>query len=552
MWQSAVLSIDATLHRRRRTNPAQMPRRIYHLLEAAGHAHPGKKGWSDDFRSLNYAEALRATTAFAHGLQRVGIHVGDRVAIWLDQGTEAAVAIFATSLAGGVFVPLHPTLKSDQIATMVRDCEARAIITTADRMPALTGATSTLDGPACYVVCRGGPPRVKRPVYAFDDLCQTEIVAMTSAHHRDNQLAAIIYTSGSSGPPKGVMLSDANLLSSAESGAEMFGITNTDRILNIIPFSFVAGLGQLLYSTCQAASLNMMKFVVARRLIERLEHERISMFGTVPLVWSLLAREASLLHKANLNCLRCVNCSGGSPPLEALRALRRFLPNTRILLNYGQTECQRISALSLDELETHPGSAGRSVPGAEVMILREDATFCAPGEVGEIVVRGSRVAIGYWNRPDEDSRTWRSSPAPSKPPDSCARACWTGDFGIMDQDGFLYILGRRDAMIKSSGVRISRSVVEEMLLRCPNVEQAAVIGVHDPFLGQGLKAFVIPRRGRAVQPEALARFCEHNLPVYMVPRSIELVDSFPTLGNGKTDYLELTRQAIQRTPDENN
>jgi acyl-CoA synthetase (AMP-forming)/AMP-acid ligase II len=229
-------------------------------------------------------------------------------------------------------------------------------------------------------------------------------------------------------------------------------------------------------------------------------------------------------------------------PQNVLQTLRTMLPGTRIVLMYGLTEAFRSSYLPPEELDRRPTSMGKAIPDTEILVLNEQGQLCKPGEVGELVHRGPTVSMGYWGNPEATDRVLR--PNPLLPPEvgDVERVCYSGDLVKMDEDGFLYYVGRRDAMIKCSGIRISPTEVEEVAFQSGKVRHAAAIGIPDPLLGQVVKIFVVPHDGGSVDKEAVLAFCEEKMPRYMVPKFIEVLQELPKTSSGKVDYPTLRRK----------
>jgi len=228
-------------------------------------------------------------------------------------------------------------------------------------------------------------------------------------------------------------------------------------------------------------------------------------------------------------------------PQAVLQVLRRVLTSTQVFLMYSLTEAFRSTYLPPEELDRRPTSMGKAIPDTEILVLNEQGGICKPGEVGELVHRGPTVSLGYWNRPEDTARALR--PNPLLPPEmgDCERVCYSGDLVKTDEDGFLYFVGRRDTMIKSSGFRISPTEVEEVLFQTGRVRGAAVIGIPDEVLGQSIKAFVVPRDGNALDGAELQAICAEKMPRYMVPKAIEVLPELPKTSSGKVDYPSLRR-----------
>ena len=358
----------------------------------------------------------------------------------------------------------------------------------------------------------------------------------------EKDLAAIIYTSGSTGKPKGVMLSHSNIVAGSSIVSTYLGISEKDTILAVLPFSFDAGLNQVMTAFQQGATLVLMKFVFAREIVSLLAKEEVTGLAGVPTLWNLLAQANSGLAKVPLPALRYITNTGGAMPLPVLSALRKSLPQTQIFLMYGLTEAFRSTYLPPEELDRRPTSMGRAIPDTEILVINQEGQLCKPGEVGELVHRGPTVSLGYWGRPDITDQVIRPHPCLPAELGQSEKVCYSGDLVKSDEDGFLYFVGRRDSMIKSAGFRISRSEIEEVLYQSGWVQEAAVVGVPDPVLGQAIKAFIVLNGKEAVDGDRLLMFCSEKLPKYMVPKSIDLVGDLPKTPNGKIDYPKLQTQ----------
>jgi acyl-CoA synthetase (AMP-forming)/AMP-acid ligase II len=262
----------------------------------------------------------------------------------------------------------------------------------------------------------------------------------------------------------------------------------------------------------------------------------------VPTLWSLMAQASSTLEKTALPHLRYITNTGGRMPRTILAALRDAVPETQVVLMYGLTEAFRSTYLPPEELDRRPDSMGKAIPNTEILVVNEKGERCAPGEVGELVHRGPTVSMGYWGRPDLTSKVLR--PHPFIPPElgDDEKVCYSGDLVKMDEEGFLYFVGRRDNMLKSSGFRISPTEVEEMLFQSGKLREAAVIGIPDETLGHKIKAIVAPRDGESLDADALLSFCAERMPRYMVPKLVEIMASLPKTSSGKVDYPTLRKR----------
>ena len=488
-------------------------------------------------QSISYAELALAQRNFANGVIGLGLQRGERIAIYLEKRFETVIASFGAPAAGCVFVPLNPLLKPEQVAYIMRDCNVRMLVTSPERYALLTESLATCHD-LRHVVLLNHDASKSAPG-TFPVIGWRELLAMPErAGHRviDTDMTAILYTSGSTGRPKGVVLSHRNMVTGARSVAEYLENVPEDRLLAVLPFSFDYGFSQLTTAFSVGASVSLMDYLLPRDVVKAVARDRITGLAAVPPLWVQLA---PLDWPAEaVESLRYLTNSGGAMPTQVTARLRRALPRTRVFLMYGLTEAFRSTYLPPEELDRRPESMGRAIPNAEILVVREDGSPCAPGEPGELVHRGSLVAMGYWNDPERTAE--RFKPAPGRPPEVplTEMAVWSGDTVRTDEDGFLYFVGRRDEMIKTSGYRVSPTEVEEVLYGSGLVAEAAALGLPHPALGQGIVAVVKPR-DPAFDPEALLAACKRELPNFMVPLQVVIQDTLPRNPNGKVDRRAL-------------
>ena len=509
---------------------------LHHLLRRSAQTYPEKEALVHGKQRLTYGEVIAAVAALSRGLRAAGLKRCDRVGIFLEHSIPQALSIFAVSSANAVFVPISHLLFPDQAAHIMSDCSMTALITTKARFRSLEPLLTRIPSLSFAVVLNEGElPKCNFPVHVFENLCTSHSPTPLDDEAIERDLAGILYTSGSTGKPKGVMLSHAQIMAGASIVSAYLDVTESDRILSVLPFSFDAGLNQLTTAFQQGSTLVMLQFAFARDIVQTLVRERITGLAGVPTLWSLLAQPQSGLHKTRFPDLRYITNTGGAMPRTVLTTLQNHLPSTTVFLMYGFTEAFRSTYLPPEELDRRPGSIGKAIPGTEIFVVNEHGLACKPGEVGELVHRGPTVSLGYWGKPELTSQILR--PHPFLPPElqDGEKVCYSGDLVKTDEDGFLYYVGRRDTMIKSSGYRISPTEVEEVLYQSGRVRGAAVIGVPDEILGQHIKAFVVANH-EPPNPEALIDFCAEKLPRYMVPKCVEYLAELPKTASGKIDY----------------
>ncbi len=487
-------------------------------------------------RHLTYAALAEQVTLAGAGLIALGLRRQERVAVYLPKRLETVTALFGTSLAGGVFVPVNPLLRPEQVAHIAADCNVRFLVSTADRLRTLQSVLSKCPDLQAVIAIddRAGGVTANGAIREVD---WSEMLAMgksTASHLAiDTDMAAILYTSGSTGKPKGVVLSHRNLLVGAASVAEYLRNVPNDRLLAALPLSFDYGLSQLTTAFLSGASVVLMDYLMARDVVSAVARERITGLAGVPPLWIQIA-ELPWPGEARRH-LRYITNSGGKMPLATLRKLRAALPDTLVYLMYGLTEAFRSTYLPPAEIERRPESIGRAIPNAEILVVRPDGSECAPEEPGELVHRGSLVAMGYWN--DAEKTAERFKPLPAREAGLVREdiAVWSGDTVRRDAEGFLYFIGRRDEMIKTSGYRVSPTEVEEVIYATGLVADAVALGVSHPVLGQAIVVVASPAGGRERDQERVLEECRQRLPPYMVPHQIFWRTQLPRNPNGKFD-----------------
>ncbi len=500
---------------------------LHHLLDAQ--ADNDRQALAHNGKSLTYREFALATARCATALREKGLQRGDRVVVFLPRGLEECWSIFGISAASGVFVPVNALLKAPQIRHIVQDCGAKLVIGSTEMRAELDAALTGLSDVTVLLA---------EEIDARQDLGTKPSAAI------GEDLAAILYTSGSTGSPKGVMLSHRNLLAGARIVRTYLEITERDRILSILPFSFDYGLNQLLTAVEQGAVTVISTFRLGDDIVKALRDNEITALAGVPTVWAILTRAAPLLAKTPLPHLRYVTNSGGRVPSETVKALRDKLPDTKIFLMYGLTEAFRSTYLPPEEIDIRPTSIGKAIPECEIFIVTAEGQRAKPGEPGILVHRGPTVSMGYWNRPEDTAKVLR--PHPFIPATQGGETvCYSGDLAIEDEDGFFSFVARNDAMIKSSGYRISPTEVEESLMSTGLFHQVAVIGLPDPFAGEKVHA-VATAANQNIDVSAALRKAAEMLAPFMIPRAIELVDQLPVTANGKVDYRALVRERTDK------
>lgn len=496
--------------------------RIETALFNSARQTPLRSAVIDGSRSLSYGELAHAARQFACVLQQHGFRPRDRAAIYLDKSIESVVAFYGIWTAGGIAVPLHPSLKSAQIARILSNSGSGFFVSERARIDALDA--SVLEGVTTLDVSVPG------------DSAAPAACADRSALPTQHAAAVILYTSGSTGESKGILIGHHNLVAGARIVTDTLGITSSERILSVLPFTFDYGLNQLLTSVLAGATLILQRSHHPADICDTLRRERITGLAGVPLLWIQLMQRQSPLPTLDLPALRYITNSGGAFPLPLLARYRAHLPSTSIYLMYGLTEAFRSTILAAGDVDRHPDSIGQPIAETEILAIDESGRRCEPGEVGELVHAGPTVAMGYWKDPRKTAAVFRPHPLH---PGSSRRAVYSGDLVRFDAAGRFYFVGRNDQMMKSQGFRLSPDEVEGAVHRSGLV--AAVVARIEPdeSLGTKLVIDIVPNQPDGFDLRPLTAFCRREMPSYMIPRRIYVHDSLPRTASGKIDRIGL-------------
>ena len=462
----------------------------------------------------------QARSLSAHLASELGVRPGDRVALWLKNCPEFVPALFGVLGAGAVVVPINNFLKPDEVAYILKDCEANVMITDAAMGEGVSKLKESL-------------PKLRAwNVEEFGKLAPGEtpgsLAGETPAATSEKDLAVIIYTSGTTGHPKGAMLSHGNLLSNVESCRQMLQAVDMDRFVVLLPMfhSFMMTVGVLL-PTIVGGSLVLVKSLhPPKNILQDIIQHRATILPAIPQFFRTLAN-AQVPKDFPLRL--CI--SGGAPlPGEILREFNEKMP-IALIEGYGLSEASPVVSMNPINGARKAGSIGVPVPGVEVSVQDDEGRALPQGETGEICVRGGNVMQGYWNRPDETAKA--------------LRAGWllTGDIGHQDADGYFYITDRKKDMLLVNGINVYPREIEEIIYQFPGIKEAAVIGVPDARRGEQPLAFVSLAEGKQVEEKALLQFVREKLADYKVPKRVVFVPALPRNATGKILKTALRQQA---------
>lgn len=501
--------------------------------EAPALAH-GQEHWS-------YAQLASAVSAAAAGFMALDLQRTDRVGIWLEKRVETVVASFGAPAAGGVMVPMNPLLKPEQVVYIAQDCNVRVLVTSPERLALLAPVLAQCPDLRHVVLTElpAQPPALPAAVSLHGWAALLDTPPRPGHRVIDTDLCAILYTSGSTGRPKGVVLSHRNMVAGAKSVASYLENGPQDTLLAALPLSFDAGFSQLTTAFHRGARVVLLNYLLPRDVLRAMEREQVTGLTAVPPLYIQLTQ---LEWPATIGeHLRYFANTGGRMPRETLAALRARVPRARPFLMYGLTEAFRSTFLPPEEVDRRPDSIGRAIPNAEILVLREDGSECGPDEPGELVHRGALVGQGYWNDAQKTAERYKLLPAGIGGRQAGLMlpeyAVFSGDTVRRDAEGFLYFVGRRDEMMKTSGYRVSPTEVEEVLYASRLVGECVAFGVEHAALGQSIQVIATAPEGAvALDVDALLAYCRVHMPAYMVPHGVEpAVGPLPRNPNGKID-----------------
>ena len=511
------------------------------IFETAQRApHAPALSWQGE--QLSYAALAQSVREAAATLLTLGLQGGARVAVYLEKRPENVSAMFGTAAAGGVFVPVNPLLKPDQVAYILADCNVAILVTSRERLAQLGPALAACPDLRTVLLTGEGEAESsldKVRVLPWSAVSAASVPAPMPHAAIDVDMAAILYTSGSTGRPKGVVLSHRNMLAGALSVSGYLRNTPQDRILCVLPLSFDYGLSQLTTAFASGACAVLMNYLLLRDIVEAVEQEAITGLAAVPPLWVQLSQLSWPLSTP----LRYITNSGGVMQRTTLDRLRQSLPRTQVYLMYGLTEAFRSTYLAPEQLERRPDSIGQAIPNAEVLVLRPDGSVCDADEPGELVHRGALVALGYWNDAARTAERFKPLPPQAGGLVLPELAVWSGDTVRRDADGYLYFVGRSDDMIKTSGYRVSPAEIEEVVYASGLVGEAVALAVPHAVLGHAIALLVTPPPGVEVRRDSVLAACRARLPSYMVPLWVDIrEDALPRNPNGKIDRPLLARE----------
>ncbi|MFB6118495.1 long-chain fatty acid--CoA ligase [Halosegnis sp.] len=489
---------------------------------------------------ISYEEFWAQTGQFAQALADAGIESGDRVALYLPNLPQFVTAFVGTLRAGGIVVPMNPQYKSREISHLLADSGATAVVALADLVPFVTEVQDDTD--VHTVVSVGGDAEGAQPFESF--LADETLPVVDRA---DDDVAVQPYTSGTTGQPKGVLLTHHNLAFDARASAKLHdGIRSDDRMLGVLPLFHIYGMTITMIATLfDGGSYWPMAEWDAEATMELIESEGITLMHGVPAMYNDIINTPGA-EEYDLSSVRFANSGGSSIPIEVLETFQSMF-DVDLFEGYGLTETAPVTHANRPD-DNRPGSIGKTIPGVESMVVDHDFNELPPVEkgpvddeteldevVGELVVTGPNVMKGYYQLPEANEEAFTEVDG--------TRWFHTGDLGYYDEDGFFYVVDREKHMIVTGGYNVYPREVEELLFEHPDVADAAVVGIPDERRGETVKAFIVPTPDAEATPEDIKQYCLTNLAEYKHPREVEFVEELPRTTTGKVQKFELREQA---------
>lgn len=490
-------------------------------LEHSARRLPDKVALVCQKQRLTYAQIDRRANALAHTLIERGVTRGDRVIVFGDNTVDTVVAFWAVLKANAVVSIVNPLTKADKLEYYLNDSRAAVLVTDEHLRTVWQEPSQRSRWLKATIV---GP---------HDPVLKAERDDPPPRRNIDIDLAAIIYTSGSTGDPKGVMLTHRNMLTAATSICTYLENVEDDVILGVLPLAFDYGLYQMIMAFRMGARLVLERsFTFPAQVLKVMVEEGVTGFPGVPTIFAVLA-ELRNLKDYDFSRIRYVTNTAAALPVKHITMLRELFPQARIYSMYGLTECKRCTYLPPEDIDRKPTSVGIAIPNTELWLVDEQGNRLGPNQVGQLVIRGATVMRGYWEKPEATAEKLKPGPLPGE------YVLYTGDYCRLDEEGYLYFVGRMDDIIKSRGEKVAPKEVEQALYNIRGVRDAAVIGVPDEILGQAVKAFVVLENGVTLTEKDIQRECQARLENFMVPKYVEIVPDLPKTATGKIKKTDL-------------
>lgn len=474
--------------------------------------------------TISYPDLYKKICSVKEELKQLGCKKGDKIVIFTNNSIFTVIAYFAIIGNGNVAVPLFPRISDDDLNYVLKGCNVKTLFIQKHLLKRFEERCS-----------------IKMKNLFLDEDVEIGInifnlptkISKFSEVSSMKDIAVIVFTSGSTGVPKGVMISHNNILRNTDSIIEYMELTENDRFMEVLPFSYCYGASWLHTHMKVGGQLVINnRFMFPGKVLDEINEKECTGFGGVPAHFQILLRRSNIRER-EFPSLRFIAQAGGKLANIFIKELMEIFPDKQIFIMYGQTEATaRLSYLPPDLLESKLGSIGRGIPGVTLKVIKKDGTLALPGEIGEIIAEGDNIMQGYWNDPEGTKKVLKSG------------NLFTEDLGTIDEEGFIYLVDREKNIIKSGGYRVSSKEIEDILFEIPEVVEAAVIGVPDDILGEAIKAFVVIVKdsNKLIDKDYIVNYCRKKLPSYKIPRYLEFIQELPKSSSNKVMYDVLRKQ----------
>ena len=509
---------------------------VHNFLEDSTEQFPEKPALFVNGIWYTYREINEQANQLAHYFIEIGIQKGDRVALLIENSIEYVITYYAILKSGAVTVALNTDSTADDVDYILEDCGVKLLVTNQKLLKRIEKLFLGI----------GNQESVSEQVLVWSNLNKIEIKESTTEFILlpkvitdlpiknpniriiDLNTASIVYTSGSTGKPRGATLTHLNIVTNTRSIVEYLKLTPDDRVMVVLPFYYIYGKSLMNTHFYVGGSVVVdNRFLYPNVILKTMQEQEATGFSGVPSTFTILLNRSDIRnHK--FESLRYITQAGGAMAPAVQKQVAEVFNPAQVFIMYGATEAAaRLSYLDPKDLPRKWGSIGRAIPNVELFVADKESNPLPPGEHGEIVARGSNIMPGYWNHPEETKKVLRNG------------LYWTGDIGEMDEEGFIYVVGRSKDMIKVGGNRVSAKEIEEALHEHPQVTEVAVIGIPDDVLGEAVKAYVVLKNSKNKINDELNAFLKDKIALYKIPKFYEYRDALPKNESGKIQKLKL-------------
>ncbi|MGN7387155.1 fatty acid--CoA ligase family protein [Sporosarcina sp. SAFN-015] len=503
---------------------------------------PGKTAYHFMGKDTSYAEFDQSVSMFASALQELGIEKGDHIALLLGNTPHFLISLYATMRIGATAIPINPIYSPDEISYILHNSDAKAVIAIDQMLPLVEKSATLFPSIGHYIVCEMSAEagakvaalsdKAKAKVKLFSELIITGRPNLEPISVDENETAVILYTSGTTGHPKGAMLTHKNLYSNARDVADYLGFSEDDRVVATLPVFHVFALTVVVNAPLlKGATIVLVPRFSPADVFQTIKEQRATVFAGVPTMYNFLYQFPEG-DPADFSTIRLAISGGSSLPVALLHNFENKF-NVKVSEGYGLSEASPVTTFNPFDRERVPGSIGTNIVNVVNKVVDEFGDEVPVGEVGELIVQGPNVMKGYYKMPEETAAAIRDG------------WLYTGDLARQDENGYFYIVDRKKDLIIVGGYNVYPREVEEVLFTHDDIVEAAVIGVPDPDFGEEVQAFVVLKKGAKADEEKLKAFCGNRLAKYKVPKTIEFLDELPKNTTGKILRRSLKDQVKQ-------